>query len=389
MTKVAVVGAGMTKFGRLKDKDLLDLLAEASWAAIKDAHAEEVNFDNIFVGNMASGRLNNQSAVASSLADRLNIIPAGADRIENGPASGGSALAMGYRAILSGLSDVVLVVGGEKMTHVAGPIVTETVSTMTHYTAEKRHGVTLPSFAAMLTRLYSQRFGLTDAQRLLVAVKNHSNGALNPYAHFQKAITIEKAMKSPMIASPLRLYDCCPVSDGAAAIILVNAEKAESFSNIPVYILGSGQATDLHVVHERDDPLKLNAVKLSSEIAFQQAQLSPNDIDVVELHDAFSILEFVQSEQIGFFKPGDYIHALEEGKVNLDGDLPVNPSGGLKARGHPWGATGTAQACEIVWQLQNKAEKRQTNDPNNGFTCNFGGFGNNVVCHVFSKDLQP
>ncbi len=259
---------------------------------------------------------------------------------------------------------------------------------MTHPLAEKIHGVTLPSFAAMLARLYSQKFGLTDSQRLQVAIKNHSNGFLNPYAHFQKVITLEKALSSPIIADPLRLYDCCPRSDGAAALILMNAELAESYTDTPVYIRGSGQATDLHIVHERPDPLKLNAVKIATEKTFSQAKLNPKDVDIIELHDAFSILEFVQAEQCGFFEDGTYAKALEEGIVARNGELPVNVSGGLKARGHPLGATGVAQACEIVWHLQNKAGPRQVKDSKVGFTCNFGGFGNNVVTHLFSKDVK-
>lgn len=385
---MAIIGVGMTKFGRLQDRSLLDLLADASWSAIKDAHAEDTNFDSIYVGNMSSGKLNNQSAVASALVDRLNLIPASADRIENGPASGGSAIAVGYKTIKSGLSKVILIVGGEKMTHVSSATSTEVVSSMTHPLAEKIHGVTLPSFAAMLARLYSQKYGLTDSQRLQVAIKNHSNGLLNPYAHFQKEISLEKALSSPIIADPLRLYDCCPRSDGAAALILMNAELAESYTNTPVYISGSGQATDLHIVHERPDPLKLNAVKIAAEKTFLQANLTPKDVDIIELHDAFSILEFVQAEQCGFFEDGTYAKALEEGIVARNGELPVNVSGGLKARGHPLGATGVAQACEIVWHLQNKAGPRQVKDPKVGFTCNFGGFGNNVVTHLFSKDVK-
>ncbi len=381
-----IVGVGMTKFGN-HPGDLMDLLGEAGWAAIQDARASDVQFDAVFVGNMASGILNKQTAIASSLVDRLNLIPAAADKIENGPASGGSAIAAGYRAIKSGLAEIVLVVGGEKMTDAPGPVVTETVASLTHPSAERPHGITLPAMAALLTRLYSQKYGLTDLDRLQIAVKNHVNGAKNPLAHFQKEISLERAVSSPIVSDPLRLFDCCPRSDGAAALVLVNADQADSFSDNPVYINGSGQASDLQVFHERPDLLNFPAVSRAASLAFRQAKLNPQDIDVAELHDAFTILELLEAEACGFFESGQYIHALKSGLLAIEGEFPINPSGGLKSRGHPWGATGVAQACEIAWQLQERAGNRQIKcpDPRYGFACNFGGFGNNIVCHIFSN----
>ncbi|MHA1732012.1 MAG: thiolase domain-containing protein [Promethearchaeota archaeon] len=386
MAEVAIVGVGMTRFGN-REEDLMELLVEASWAALEDARATDVECGGVFVGNMASGLLNRQTAVASALVDRLGLVPAPADRVENGPASGGSALAAGYRAVKSGLSDMVLVAGGEKMSDAPGPVVTETVATLTHPRAERNVGITLPALAALVTRLHAQRHGLSDRQRLQIAVKNHSNGAKNPRAHFQREITIEKAISSPVVSDPLRLYDCCPRSDGAAAILLANAEQAESFTDDPVFVRGSGQASDLQVLHEREDPLGLPAVRGAAARAFRQARLEPSAVDVVELHDAFTILELLEAENCGFFPTGGYARALEGGRLDIDGDLPVNPSGGLKARGHPWGATGVAQVCELVWQLRGAAGERQVEDPRVGFACNFGGFGNNVVCHVLSTEM--
>lgn len=386
MRQVAIVGVGMTRFGRLPEQNLMDLLVSASVEALEDARATDVPVDAVFVGNMAAGLLNQQTAVASALVDRLNLVPAAADRVENGPASGGSALAAGYRAIKAGSAEVVLVVGGEKMTHVPGAEVTRTVATLTHPVAERDYGVTLPALAAMLTRLYSQKYDLSDWDRLRVAVKNHANGALNPRAHFQKEVTLEKAASSPLVADPLRLYDCCPVSDGAAALLLVNAAQAESFTDVPVHVRGSGQATDFQVWHERPDPLQLPAVTTATKRALAEARLAISAIDVVELHDAFTILEYAEAEACGFVPAGSYREALTRGRVARDGELPVNPSGGLKARGHPWGATGVAQACEVAWQLQERAGRRQVHGPRTGFTCNFGGFGNNIVCHAFSRE---
>jgi acetyl-CoA C-acetyltransferase len=379
---VAIIGCGMTKFGRLDGKGLIDLLSEASLKAIDDADSENKDFDSVYVANFAAGELTHQTAIASALVDQLSLLPAAADRIENGPASGGSAVKNGFLAVASGVYDLVLVVGGEKMTHVDTDIITDIVATMSQPEAEYVHGVTLPSLAAMFTRLYMQRHGVTERDLALVAVKNHSNALKNPYAHLQKAATIEGVMNSVMVSDPLRLYHCCPISDGAAAVVLCPADQAKKYSDTPVRIAGFGQATDTHAVHEREDPTVLKAVQLASKRAFEMAKLNPGDIDVAELHDAFVILEIAESEDAGFFKKGEGAKALEEGKTALDGELPINPSGGLKARGHAIGATGVAQIVELTWQLRSEAGERQVRGAERAYCCNFGGFGNNVVAHV-------
>jgi len=230
-----------------------------------------------------------------------------------------------------------------------------------------------------------QYYDVTERHLAMVAVKNHANALKNPYAHLKKAITIDKVMNSVMIADPLRLYHCCPISDGAAAIVICPADEAKKYSDSPVRIAGFGQATDTHSLHERKDPTELKAVRLASEQAFKMAGLSPDDIDVAELHDAFAILEIVQSEEAGFFSKGEGAKALELGKTGIDGILPINPSGGLKARGHPIGATGVAQVVELVWQLRGEAKKRQVRNARRGYCCNFGGFGNNVVTHILER----
>lgn len=382
---VAIVGCGMSKFGRLDGKGLIDLLAEASLKAIDDAGAGDRDFGAVYVANFAAGELTHQTAIASALVDQLSLLPAAADRIENGPASGGSAVKNGFLAVASGAYDLALVVGGEKMTHVDTDIVTDIVATMSQPEAEYVHGVTLPSLAAMFTRLYMQRHGVTERDLAMVAVKNHSNALKNPYAHLQKAATIEGVMNSVMVSDPLRLYHCCPISDGAAAVVLCPADQAKKYSDAPVRIAGFGQATDTHAVHEREDPTVLKAVQLASKQAFGMAKLNPGDIDVAELHDAFVILEIAESEDAGFFKKGQGAKALEEGKTALNGELPINPSGGLKARGHPVGATGVAQIVELTWQLRGEAGERQVKGAQRAYCCNFGGFGNNVVTHVLER----
>ncbi|MEM3564615.1 MAG: thiolase domain-containing protein [Candidatus Jordarchaeaceae archaeon] len=385
MRGVAIVGCGMTRFGQLEDKSLTDLMVESSLRAISDANASESDFDAVYVGNMFSGEFNRMTGIASVLADRLNLLPAAADKIENGPASGGSAIKEGFQAIASGISNLVLVVGVEKMTSIPNPKVSSSVATLTHPTAEYKYGVTLPSLGGLLAQLYLKKYNVKRELLSLVAVKNHKNGAHNPYAHFQKEITLEKALASPVIADPLRLFDVCPVSDGAASLVLCAADKAKEYTDTPVFIKGFGQATDIQMVAEREDPTVLGALREAARKAYSMAKLEPQDIDFAELHDAFTILEIVQSEDVGFFRKGEGAKAVEEGKTWLDGELPINPSGGLKARGHPLGATGVAQAVEITWQLRGEAGKRQVPECETGLSVNFGGFGNNIVVHIFQR----
>ncbi|UCC20372.1 MAG: acetyl-CoA acetyltransferase [Promethearchaeota archaeon] len=406
MNKVAIVGIGHTKFGRLEDKGLLDLLCEASLEAIEDSNTNDKDFDSVYVGAMSPGIFNQLSGIASALVDKISLIPAAADHIKNGPASGGSAVKAGFQAIASGMSELVLVVGGEKMTHITTPgYITSNVATLTHPEAERRHGVSLPSFAGMLTRTYLEKYNAELDWISDIAIKNHRNGALNPKAHFQR--TIEDFMKSaiqkgkgnwqevhdflkdettnPIIADPLRLFHICPISDGAAALVLCNADNAKQYCDTPIIISGIGQATDTHIIFEREDITTLKALRICSDQAYKMAKKAPADIDVAELHDAFEILEAVQSEDIGFFKKGEGAKAAHEGLTDIGGKIPINPSGGLKARGHPLGATGVAQVVELVWQLRGEAGKRQINGAKTGITCNFGGFGNNIISILVEK----
>jgi acetyl-CoA C-acetyltransferase len=381
----------MTCFGRMEG-DLLDLLEEASLAAVDDAHLDSA-VQSIFVANMGSGILNHMTGVGSALADRLCLFPAAAETIENGPASGGSAVKIAAFAVGSGAVDVALVAGGEKMRAVTGWEATDFVATLTHPHAEYIYGVTLPALAGMFARLYMDKYGVTHEHLAMVAIKNHENAMKNPYAHIHQTVSMEgilhrpeSIVNNPPVAEPLRMFDCCPVSDGGAALVLASEEVARKISKPAIKIAGFGQATDTHTVHEREDPTELKAVRAAAKQAFDMAGLAPKDIDVAELHDAFTILEIAESEETGFFKKGTGHIALEKGETSLGGRLPINPSGGLKARGHPVGATGVAQLAEIVWQLRGEAGERQVKDARAGFTCNFGGFGNNVVCFVLIRE---
>ncbi len=396
MRDVAIVGAGMIPFGRRDEDTLMDMLSYASLKALDDAGLGDKGVDAVYIANMGSGMLQHQTALASALVDRLSLLPAAADLVENGPASGASALKNGVLAVASGYYDIVLVVGGEKMREVTGWRATDFVATMTHPTAEYVYGVTLPGMAGMFTRLYMEKYNVTREALLEVAIKNQMMGALNPYAHVEMAITKEgiydsphSIVNNPVVADPLHLYDACPVSDGAAALVLCSLEMAKNFKKAPILIAGFGQATDTHTLAERDDPTDLKAVTLAAQKAFEMAKMKPSDIHVAELHDAFTILEIAESEHVGFFKKGDGARAVLDCQTRLGGKIPINVSGGLKARGHPVGATGVAQVVEIVFQLRHEVGKeRQVKGAETGLTVNFGGFGNNVLVFILRRVKQ-
>lgn len=394
MRDVAIVGVGSTQFGRAQ-WSLLKMMAEASHEAIIDASMGDRKIDAVYVANMGAVRNNRQAGIASALVDRLNLYPAAADTVENGPASGASAIKNGFLAVASGMYDHVLVCGGERMQEVNNFESTEFVSFLSHRYAEYVCGVTLPSLAGMFARLYMDRYDVRPEHLAMVAIKNHANGVLNPRAHLRTSVTMEglitgpdASMNNPWIAEPLRFFDCCPVSDGASAVVLAPASIAQELTDRPVSIAGIGQATDTHAVHERPDPTELTAVRLASEKAFAMAQLEPSDIHVAELHDAFTILEIAESEEAGFFPRGEGHKALERGETEIGGRLPINPSGGLKARGHPVGNTGVSQIVEVARQLRGDAGDYQVpNEPKHGLALNFGGFGNNVIATVLKRGV--
>lgn len=396
MREVGIVGVGHTKFGKWSAGTFIDMLCTASVEALKDAGVkmgEGHGIDQVFVASMGSGIINKQSGVASALVDTLNLRPAMAETIENGPASGASAVKLGYMAIASGMCDTVLVVGGEMMRIVSGWEGTDFVATMLHPEAEYNYGLTLPSFAGMFTHLYMDKYGVTEKDLSIISVKNHENAMHNPCAHIHLvpdlyAITEDEDAHviNPYVAEPLRVYHVCPVSDGAAAVVLCAIDKADRFLKKPVKIAGIGQATDTHAVAEREVPTDLLAVRYAAEAAYKMAGLKPSDIDVAELHDAFQILEIAESEEVGFFKRGEGHVAARNGETKIGGRIPINTSGGLKAKGHPLGATGVSQIVEIVRQLRGEAYGRQVEGAKNGLAVNFGGFGNNVVATILTRE---
>jgi acetyl-CoA C-acetyltransferase len=392
MRDVAVISAGMgSRWGKYNGT-LIEMMAEASLDAIKDAGTDAL--DAVYIANMGAGRINNQTALGSALIDYINLFPAVGASIENGPASGATAARFGYMAIASGIHDIVMITGGEKMRVAPGPVVTDFIATMAHPEAEYVHGITFPSLGALLARMYFEKYGVTSEDLARIAIKNHSNGLKNPSAHIRQKITMEGILTSreaklnnPIIADPLHLYDMCPVTDGAASIILCSMEKTKEISSEPlVKFSGTGQGMDTMAVHEREDPTFLKAVKDASDQAFKMAKIERKDIDFCEIHDAFEILEIAELESAGFYERGTAHQAIKNGETELTGRFPVNTSGGLKARGHPVGATGVAQLCELFWQLKGEAGERQVpNSPTHGYAVNFGGFGNNVVATIFSR----
>lgn len=396
MREVGIVGIGHTKFGK-SNVPFIDMACDAALQAMDDAGAKTGRknvIDQVFLGTMAAGMVQRISGLASAVVDTLNLRPAMAETIENGPASGASAVKLGVYAIASGACDCVLVVGAEGMRAVTGWEGTDFVATMLHPEAEYKYGITLPSFAGLFTRLCMDKYGVTSRDLSIVSVKNHANACLNPNAHIKAIVKLERITDeriinatNPLVADPLRQYDMCPVSDGAAAVLLVAKDKQEALGfggKKFVRIAGVGSATDTHVVANREVPTDLLAVRLSAQMAYKMAGVGPEDIDVAELHDAFQILEIEESEEVGLFPRGTGHLAAREGKTEIHGEMPINTSGGLKAKGHPLGATGVSQIVELVKQLRGEAGERQVPGAKTALAINFGGFGNNVVATVLT-----
>ena len=369
----------MTQFGQ-RDAWLQELLAEAGQACLEDAGVSSDEIDHLYLSNMASGEFEGQTGSMNYLAHDLAAMPSYTQRIDQTSSSGGAGVYAAYQSVASGASDMTLLVGGEKMTHCSTAEATDIIASITH-PVEYKHGLTLPSFAGLTARLYLDEYDAPRESLAKVAVKNHKNGVHNPHAQFQKEVSLETVLESPIVADPLRLYDFCPITDGSAALLFCPESVAEEYTDDYAVVAGVGGATDTHVVHERADPTTMRGVVESSEIAYEMADMGPDDVDVAELHDMFTILEFLQSEDLGFFEKGEGWKAIEEGKTEMDGEIPVNPSGGLKSKGHPLGASGVAQVYEIYTQVIGDADTQQL-DADVGLACNVGGFGNCVITTI-------
>ncbi|MBU2584101.1 MAG: thiolase domain-containing protein [Bacteroidetes bacterium] len=378
MRDVAVIGIGMTKFGELWTMSIRDMFVQAALDAIKDAKVDHI--DSMYVGTMSSGLFVGQEHIGAVMADYLGMAPIPASRVESACASGGVSFRQAFLEVASGHSDIVLAGGVEKMTD--GADVTEALATAADQEYEVYQGVTFPGLYAMIANAHMNEFGTTREQLAHVSVKNHKNGSKNPNAQFRSPVTLEQVMKSTLVADPLRLLDCSPVSDGAACVILCPLEMAKKITNHPVKVIASAQASDTIALHSRESFTTLNAVKHAAEKAYKQANLTPNKIQFAEVHDCFSIAEIVVTEDLGFFGKGKGGQAVEKGLTSLEGKIPVNTSGGLKSKGHPVGATGIAQIIEVYEQLTNQAGDRQIKNAKVGLAQNMGGSGASCLIHI-------
>jgi len=383
---VSIVSAGLSKFGRRDGVYARELFAEAVSEALE--HCPNLNpkkdIEALFAGHMGES-YEHQSHTGPTLADWAGLTPSASVRTESACASSGVALRLGIMSVLSGLYDVVMVGGAEKMTHRTTAEATEFLAMASDYPFEQWNGMTFPGLYALIATAHMHRYGTTERQMALVAVKNHKHGALNPKAHIQKEVTLEQALASRLIAWPLKLFDCSLITDGASCVVLTKPELARKFTDTPVHVLGSGQASDAIGLYEREELTSLKAARLAAEQAYHMAGVKPDDIDVAEVHDCFTIAEIIAYEDLGFCKPGEGGKLVEEGVTALDGRLPVNTSGGLKSKGHPVGATGTAQAYELFLQLTGQAGKRQVDDAEIGLAHNVGGSGATATVHIFRR----
>lgn len=386
MRKVAVIGVGMTPFG-ISEKTNVEMFAEAAMEAIGDARIEPKEIEALFLGNAFGEFEEGQTNLASFAAAEIGVPHIPATRFEGACASATVAIRHAVMAVAGGFSDLVIAGGTEKAWSMGTPYATRVFATAMDSRYEFPAGATFPSVFGMMAHLYSKKYGVPltrlKEQMALVAVKNHGNGFLNPKAHLRKKITLQDVLSSMMVCDPLQLYDCCPFSDGAAAVILTTAAKARKMAVKAVFVAGVGQC-GAGRLSDQMDLTRVKSRELSAQQAYQQAGLTPKDIDVCELHDCFTIAEIVASEGLGFFEMGKGGEALEKGETKIGGKISINPSGGLKAKGHPVGATGAAQVYEIVKQLRGECGERQVEGAKVGLVDTLGG-DLGVTCNLILR----
>ena len=410
---VAVVGAGMSKFGAFPGKSTRDLFVEAfmEMKASVDKGFNPADVDALVFGNFSSDLFEGQGHTAPIMTEWVGLAPRPAIRVEDACASSGVAFRQGLLTVASGLADIVIVGGIEKMTDLPTAEVTDTLATASDMLYEIPAGFTFPGFYASMATSYMHKYGATPESFMKVGIKNHTNGALNDKAQFGQ--TIRQVMDSkiakaetkgypvptweneleflqddranPIIAWPMRLFDCSPISDGAAALLIVSEDLAKNFTDDPLYVLGTGQASDVSL-HDRANLTSLRAAKEASRQAYEMAGITPDKVQVAEVHDCFTIAEVIASEDLGFFAEGEGYQAAEEGLTARNGSRPINTSGGLKSKGHPVGASGAGQVIEIWKQLRGVAGERQVaGDLEIGLTHNVGGTGGTCAVHIFGR----
>ena len=387
MRSVSIIGAGCTRFGERWDDSLRDLVVETGIRALEDGNVSGEEIDGLYVGNMSGGRFVEQEHIGALISDcaGLSRLHVPSTRVEAACASGGLALRQGVLAVASGYSDVVIAAGVEKMTDVTGGVAADALAAAADREWECFFGATFPALYAMIARLHIHRYATTREDLAAVAVKNHHHGSMNPISQYQMEITVDKVLNSPLVADPLRVLDCSPITDGAAAVVLAPTEEAKKYTDSPIRILATAQASDTLALHDRRDITTLDASVFAARRAFRMAGLEPEDVDLAEVHDAFTIGEIVAIEDLGFFDKGDGGRATREGLTAIGGEIPINTSGGLKACGHPVGATGIKQAYEMVLQLRGEAGVRQVEGADVGLTHNVGGCGGTAIVHIMSR----
>jgi len=386
MRNVAVVGVGETAFGEHWEKSLRALAVEAGIAAIRDANIEGADIEAMYIGNMSAGKFIGQEHLAALAVDQAGLVGIPSSRLEAACASGSLAFRQACLAVASGEYDIVIAAGAEKMTDLQTEDVTTTLMGAGDQEWEGWLGMTFPGLYALMARRHMYEYNTTREQMALFSVNGHKNAALNPKAQFPFEITVEDVLNSPPVADPLRLLDCSPVSDGAAAVIIASEDAAKRFEN-PIWLIGSGQATDNLALHDRKSLTSLRATKIAAKKAYEQAGISPEKIDVAEVHDCFSINGLIALEDLGFCERGKSGKFVEDGNIERGAAVSINTSGGLKAKGHPVGATGISQIIEIVKQLRGECGKRQV-PAEFGLTHNVGGTGATVVVNIFGKELK-
>ena len=382
--KVGIVGIGHAKFGKRTDATLRELAHEAVTRALEDAKINVKDIDASVIG-VACEEFAAQVSPAVLVNDYVGVGNKPVFRAEAACATGSAAIQAAWSLVKSGLADVVLVVGAETMTHLGTLKATDVIARAGDTRWEYPFGATFPSFYAMMADAHMHEYGTTREQLSMVSVKNHMYGAMNPYAHIQKAITLEEAMKSSMICYPLNLYDCCLISDGAAAVVLANEEKAKKISDTPIWLKGLGAASDTMMISERETLTELRATKIAVEKAYRMAGITSREVDVAVVHDCFTIAEIMAYEDLGFCKKGEGGKFIEEKQSYIGGKTPVNTDGGLKSKGHPLGATGVSMTIEITKQLRGEAGKRQVNGAEIGLSHNIGQTGQYCFVHIYSR----
>ncbi|KXA94016.1 hypothetical protein AKJ66_00180 [candidate division MSBL1 archaeon SCGC-AAA259E22] len=384
MRDVAFVGQGMSKFGDREDASGRELAFEAFEETMKDVDATRDDIDSM-VTAFGVDETNHSAQPSSEVVTYLGLNPKADFRTEAACASGSAAVRSGYMTIASGLADVVLVMGVEKLNEFPTSHTTEVFGKAGDTIWEYPYGTTFPGYYAMMATAHMSKYGTTREQLSEVAVKNHKYATMNKYAHMQKEITLKDAVSANPVAHPLNLYDCSLITDGAASVLLASEEKAKEMTDTPVWITGLGGGTSSSTQFKRSDNTSIRGARVAAEKAYEMSSKSPEDIDVATVHDCFTIAEIIAYEDLGFCEKGKGGELVEEGETYADGKFPVNLDGGLKAKGHPIGATGVSMSVEIAKQLGGEAGDRQADGAEIGLTHNVGGNGQHVFVHIYER----